>query len=84
MKDRYLIDLIGELEMGTFEDDEIEQDIESFRVRLKARIVRVFRGIRYNIKKIITITMGIFAVFALAFSVIALISKKRKHIKVVA
>ena len=84
MNNRYLIDLFGELEMGTFENDGIEQDIDSFRVRLKNRVKRLLQAIRNNIRRIITITMGIFAVIALAFSVIALISKKRKQIKAVA
>ena len=83
MNDRYLIDLFGELKFTTFEDDQVEKDIEGFWVRLKNRFTRMFQAIRNNIKRIITITMGIFAVIALTFSVIALISKKKKQIKVV-
>ncbi len=83
MNDRYLIDLFGELKFTTFEDDQVEKDIEGFWVRLKNRFARMLQAIRNNIKRIITITMGIFAVIALTFSVIALISKKKKQIKVV-
>ena len=84
MSDRYLIDLFGELKLTSFEEDHVELDVESFRVRMKNRFTRLFQSIRNNIKKIITITMGIFAVIALAFSVIVFINKKKKTIKVVA
>lgn len=84
MSDRYLIDLFGELKLTSFEEDQVELDIESVPVRMKNRLVRLFHGIRSNIKRVITITMGIFAVIGLVFSVITIISKKRKQIKVVA
>ena len=83
MNDRYLIDIFGELELGSFEDDRVEQDIEGLGLRLKNRLMGMIYAIRNNIKKIITITMGIFALIALAFSVIALITKKRKQVKIV-
>ncbi len=83
MNDRYLIDIFGELELGSFEDDRVEQDIEGLGLRIKNRLMGMVYAIRNNIKKIITITMGIFALIALAFSVIALITKKRKQVKIV-
>lgn len=83
MNDRYLFDLFGGLELGTFEDDLIEQDIESFWVRCKGKISNLFHAICNNFKKIFAITMGIFAVFAFVFSIIAMISTRKKRIKVV-
>ncbi len=83
MSDRYLIDLFGELKLTSFEEDKVELDIDSVPVRLKKRLLGLLQEIRNNIKKVITITMGIFAVIVLAFSVITIISKKKKQIKVV-
>lgn len=82
MSDRYLVDLFGELEFGTFENDMVEQDVECIRERMKSRVKRMLQAVRNNIKRIITITAGIFAVIALAFSVIIFISKRKKQIKV--
>ena len=83
MSDRYLIDLFGELKLTSFEEDKVELDIDSVPVRLKKRLLGLLQETRNNIKKVITITMGIFAVIVLAFSVITIISKKKKQIKVV-
>lgn len=83
MNDRYLFDLFGGLELGTFEDDYIEQDVDGFLVRCKRKICNLFHAISNNIKKILAITMGIFAVFAFVFSIIAMISNKKKKMKVV-
>lgn len=83
MSDRYLIDLFGELKLTSFEEDKVELDIDSVPVRLKKRLLGLLQKIRNNIKRVITITMGIFAVIVLAFSVITIISKKKKQIKVV-
>ena len=84
MSDRYLIDLFGELKLTSFEEDKVELDIDSVPVRLKKRLLGLLQEIRNNIKRVITITMGIFAVIVLAFSVITIIYKKKKQqVKVV-
>lgn len=79
-----LIDLFGELEIGTFENTMMEKESNGLIQRIKERIKNCLAVMKRNVLKITAIITGIIAFAVCVGGVIMLLTKRNKRINAIA
>lgn len=79
MIDSKIIDLFGELELGTFENDIMEEKSFGLGKRIKMKSSHLLEQMKKNILKITAVVTGIVACVACVTGVIIICIKKSKR-----